>query len=131
MPEASVTATSLTRSTPIEVAVRQALQRKRIGFREQYRIGPYRADFYLPAWRLVIEADGAAWHSTPLQRKHDRRRDAFMRERGYHVARLSGKTIRRNPDAAVAWAMRGALRLKPSDLTEAPRARRLGEDEEA
>jgi very-short-patch-repair endonuclease len=103
------------RRTPIELAVRRALQARvaAVTFREQYRIGPYRADFYLPSFRLVIEADGAAWHTKPGQRARDARRDAYMRSRGYRVARLTGSEIRRDARSAVERAlMKGAKPVK-------------------
>lgn len=119
--------------SPIETAVRLALKRRRVFFREQYPIGPYRADFYLPAHRLVIEADGAAWHSSPRQRSRDARRDVFMRARGLRIARLTGREICRDADAAVARVLRRLLlpRSNRSGYADAgPRARRLQEGED-
>jgi len=115
-------------ASPIEARVRAALQRRRVGFREQWPIGPYRADFYLPAHRLVIEADGAAWHTSPARRRGDGRRDRYMRARGYRVIRLTGREIYRDADAAVGRALRALApvrrtsRLTPTDTRRARRA---------
>lgn len=108
--------------TPIEGLVRRALVERRVRFLAQHPIGPYRADFYVPALLLVIECDGAPWHSRPHQVAHDRRRDAYMRARGYRVARLRGASIVRDARAATARAL---------GLAEARRVRRGRADEEA
>ena len=122
--------------SPIEAAVRRVLQLRGVPFREQFRIGPYRADFYLPARRLVIECDGAAWHTRPHQRRYDARRDAYMRRLGYRVVRLTGGEIRRSAEAAVAKALRRSTSWKPSIKPALPplvvvRAPRLRQGEEA
>lgn len=42
------------------------------------------------------------FHSTPDQVASDRRRDAFMRARGWHVLRFTGRAIRRDPLSCAA-----------------------------
>lgn len=66
--------------------------------RVQVPIGPYRADFLVTvgAMRLVVEADGEAFHSAPEQQERDRRRDAFMAKRGIRVVRFTGSQIMRD-----------------------------------
>ncbi|MEO8926182.1 MAG: endonuclease domain-containing protein [Caulobacteraceae bacterium] len=46
-------------------------------FRRQHPIGPFIADFYCAAARLVIEIDGAG-HGDEVQRDHDERRDLYI-----------------------------------------------------
>lgn len=51
-------------------------------------------DFLLPAFRRVIECDGAHWHSSVLAKRTDRRNNARYRRRGYRVSRLSERLIK-------------------------------------
>jgi very-short-patch-repair endonuclease len=66
----------------------------------QKRCGPYRMDFLINGW-LCIEADGKAFHSSPTQKSHDRKRDSYLRENGYTVLRFSGSMIHRNPSKVI------------------------------
>ncbi|HUO73357.1 MAG TPA: type IV toxin-antitoxin system AbiEi family antitoxin domain-containing protein [Solirubrobacteraceae bacterium] len=45
-------------------------------------------DFYFPAQRLVIEADGGQFHDTPYRRKRDARKQAILEAAGLRVIRL-------------------------------------------
>jgi very-short-patch-repair endonuclease len=53
-------------------------------FRRQVPIGPYIADFFCPAARLVIEVDGATHVDSPT----DGRRDAWMQSQGLRILRV-------------------------------------------
>ncbi|MFZ1991970.1 MAG: DUF559 domain-containing protein [Alphaproteobacteria bacterium] len=64
-------------------------------FRRQHPIGPYVADFASVSLRLVIELDGAT-HSSTSEITHDRRRDAFLRKRGWHVLRFGNDAVYRH-----------------------------------
>ena len=79
-------------------------------FRRQHPIGPYVADFYCSAARLVIEVDGAV-HGDDRQIAHDQRRDAYMRELGYQVLRVAGREVMRNADEAADGVVLAALAL--------------------
>ena len=46
-------------------------------------------DFRWPAQRLVIEADGAAWHDNPLARADDAERQALLEAHGERVLRVT------------------------------------------
>lgn len=59
----------------------------------QVPCGGYRIDLTLPAYRVAIECDGKAYHSTPQQKAHDRRKNAYLRRHGWKVLRFSGKAI--------------------------------------
>src|ERR1700674_2358553 len=54
-------------------------------FRRQHPIGPFFADFFCPAAKLVIEIDGSQ-HAVELA--HDKSRTEFLREAGYIVLRF-------------------------------------------
>ncbi|HEY0259958.1 MAG TPA: DUF559 domain-containing protein [Lacisediminihabitans sp.] len=60
-----------------------------VGFRQQVTIaGAGRVDFLIGR-RLVVEADGAAFHTSREAFEEDRRRDAALSSAGYHVLRFS------------------------------------------
>jgi hypothetical protein len=60
-----------------------------------------RLDFALEKIKLGIEIDGAASHSTPEARRHDKLRDRALRRRGWQVERFTTEDVRRNPGAMV------------------------------
>lgn len=57
--------------------------------------GRYRIDLALPQYKLAIECDGKDYHSTPSQKAHDRRKNAYLRKKGWTVLRFSGSRIHR------------------------------------
>lgn len=80
---------------------RLRLTRGELRFRRQHAIGPYVADFYCPAARLVIEVDGAA-HDR--RQAADRRRDEYLASLGIRVIRFPATAVLADP-AEVADAI--------------------------
>lgn len=66
------------------------VSRRELRFRRQHAIGPFVADFYCPAAKMVVEIDGST---------HDRRqdaddgRDAYMTSLGLRVVRISATAL--------------------------------------
>jgi very-short-patch-repair endonuclease len=111
------------RMTDAEVILWSRLRRKPrdgLQFRRQHPIGPYIADFACVAMWLVIEVDGDT-HSTEDEIAHDMKRDAFMRERGWRVFRITNHDVYKNLDGVLEGIYR-ALPLPPAD----PRVARIG-----
>jgi very-short-patch-repair endonuclease len=82
-------------------------------FRRQHPIGPYIADFYCAAARLVIEVDGA--EHTELDRiVRDERRDAYLKGQGYRVVRIPAVDVMRDPDETAQGIVEAALAPPPS-----------------
>jgi Protein of unknown function (DUF559) len=46
-------------------------------------------DVLFPAERLVIEVDGRRWHSTPIRKRTDARKQAILEVAGFRVLRVS------------------------------------------
>ncbi len=46
-------------------------------------------DFRWPAQRIVVEADGAAWHDNPVAREDDAERQAILEQAGERVLRIT------------------------------------------
>ena len=78
--------------------------------------GPYRADFLADTW-LVIEIDGAAWHSSPEAVARDETRDRYFESLGYSVLRISAKLVFDHPDSAVRL-VRSALQVGKRTMPE-------------
>jgi very-short-patch-repair endonuclease len=79
-------------------------------FRRQVPIGPFIADFVCHAAGLVIEIDGGQ-HFEPEDLARDRRRDEFLKAKGYRVLRFSNldaMTNRRGVGEVLAEAISAA-----------------------
>jgi very-short-patch-repair endonuclease len=66
----------------------------------QVQIGRFRVDFLANEW-LVIEVDGAAWHSSEEALKRDGERDAELNDDGYGILRLPAKLVFNQPGEAM------------------------------
>lgn len=67
--------------------------------------------------RLVVEADGAAWHSTETQKARDAEREACIRRLGYDVIRFTGSQIAKSP-ASCTYAVRRRLGISHKHCQE-------------
>ena len=65
----------------------------------QVRIDKWIADFALINAKILIEIDGAYWHRD-LKKLKDDKRDAFLRQSGWQVVRISADTIEEFSDHA-------------------------------
>lgn len=105
--------------SPIEIDLGAALLAQAEGkYRicPQYKLHRYRYDFaILPKEQLtplvLVECDGAAFHSTPEQLANDRAKDQAAIKAGTRVIRVTGKEIYHNPDSWAAFIL-GECRLE-------------------
>ncbi len=88
--------------SPIERRVYRALFSNQLYPIPQYQVGRYRIDLAFPYQMIAIECDGRASHSSPKQKAHDRKKDKFLRERGWTVLRFTGSRIHRNLPGVVS-----------------------------
>lgn len=93
-------------ATNIENKLRYSLLRKGINFIEQASIGPWSIDFLLPDYMACVEADGEFWHSSTQAKMKDRRKDAWLRNKGYMVFHFDGKEIHQDSDYCVERMMK-------------------------
>lgn len=93
---AYVTALQGGRRSSLEVTVEKVLVALGMEFETQKQIGPWVVDFYLPSKNLVIECDGAYWHSLPEVVERDERKNLYLQQHGYTVIRLLEEQIREN-----------------------------------
>jgi very-short-patch-repair endonuclease len=89
--------------SPPEAKLWARLRRSPSGvrFRRQHPIGPYVADFYCPAAKLVIEIDGQI-HGFEERLVRDAVRDEFMREAGLEVVRIAAADVFADADCVGA-----------------------------
>ena len=66
-----------------------------VQFKRQVSMGSYIVDFYRDKAKLVLELDGTQ-HCEPEAMDYDRRRTAFLEEKGLYVLRLSNLDVMRN-----------------------------------
>lgn len=77
----------------IERRLYDALKFRGEFIKTQVPCGKYRIDIALPAYKIAIECDGKAYHSTPEQKARDSRKNAYLKKNGWKVLRFSGSRI--------------------------------------
>jgi very-short-patch-repair endonuclease len=83
--------------TSIERKVAAILVELGVEFVFQKVISRCIVDFYIPAQKKIIEADGDYWHNLPEVKKRDRLRDFFLKDRGFTILRLTESEINDDP----------------------------------
>ncbi len=72
----------------------------RLKFRRQQQLGPFIADFYCHAARLVVELDGGI-HSEPEQADRDENREHYLRENRLKVLRFTNEQLLEDPESVL------------------------------
>jgi type I restriction enzyme M protein len=67
-------------------------QVENLKFRRQHQVGDYIVDFFCHEHNLVVEADGDV-HDVGYQKKHDKKRDAWLKGQGYTLLRFRNEDI--------------------------------------
>ena len=83
------------KNTDIELKLKEILLSLNIKFEEQKVIpeGKTVADFYIPAQRLVLYADGLYWHSLPGVERKDHTQNFLLNFNGYEVLRFGDNDL--------------------------------------
>lgn len=89
----------------IELAVKDELEKLNEVYHHQYRIDRFLVDFYLPQRNLVIECDGAYWHSLEKNQKNDVKKNAYMAKAHINLARLPEADIKRDCHTLIAQTL--------------------------
>lgn len=92
-------------TTEAEQKLWSLLRRKQVHglrFRRQQPIGPYIADFYCSAAKLVIELDGGQ-HGEKLHRMYDEARTRWLESEGINVLRIANVEFLKERGAALDW----------------------------
>lgn len=74
----------------------------------QVPVSRYRLDFLVDKI-LVVEVDGAAYHSSPEAIEMDKKRDDFLRGEGFEILRIPAKITLQNPEEAIERVRRARI----------------------
>jgi very-short-patch-repair endonuclease len=110
-------------ATNVEVRLWQKLRSAQIddaSFRRQHPAGPYILDFYCSALRLAIELDSGQ-HAEAANR--DRRRDAWLANRGVAVLRFWNSDVTENLSGVLEVIATKVSELNSQTLTPTRRWR--------
>ena len=69
----------------------------------EYAIDVFNIDFAIPEKRVAIEVDGGNWHTSSVKSKYDRRKEAFLKQIGWHIIRF--QVYRRNIENILSEAV--------------------------
>jgi len=86
--------------TPAEKALWAMVRAHRCGglhFRRQWRLGPFRVDFYCAALGLSIEIDGGIHDAPDVQRRDAERQAILEQEFGLRFLRVSNEDVLKRP----------------------------------
>jgi len=83
-------------------------------FRRQHPIGPYVLDFFCAKARLAIEIDGIS-HDMDSRPRRDAQRDAWLKEQGVTVMRVSASELMRTFEHTLDAVFQLATELGASD----------------
>jgi very-short-patch-repair endonuclease len=81
-------------------------------FRRQQPIGPYIADFYCSAAKLIVELDGSQ-HGADEKVAYDARRTAWLEQQGYLVLRFSNEEFLKHREAVLEGIERAVRERSP------------------
>ncbi len=85
------------KNTKIEILVRNILLSWAISFEPQKHFrGIGIVDFFLPDFKIAIEADGIYWHGLPSAIEKDKRKDLALDQIGIRVLRLKEDIIKKD-----------------------------------
>jgi len=80
--------------TSIELKVKKYLDDRKINYIHPFNLGNrFQCDFYIPFLNLIVECDGSYWHSLPENKRRDKAKDAYAKECGFNILRLTEKEI--------------------------------------
>jgi very-short-patch-repair endonuclease len=99
--------------TPAEQVLWEALQGRRLGglrFGNQHAIGPFVAEFFCPAAKLIIEVDGSIHDQ---QAEQDTYRTEYLASLGYRVLRLRNEEVLHNLPTVLAHIEQAAFAVPP------------------
>jgi very-short-patch-repair endonuclease len=108
--------------TPAETLLWRYLKANRIdglGFRRQFPIRNYIADFACLTIRLIVELDGES-HDFDEQQKADQTRDAFLVSEGFQVLRFTNEPALSNLQGVVEVIRQTAASRVNTSKTKGP-----------
>ncbi len=90
----------------IEALMKRALEETNIDFEREVQIGKYCVDFLISGKKIVIECDGDYWHGRHQDKEKDKRRDEFLKAKGYLIYRFGESEIKTSAKGCVNRILR-------------------------
>jgi very-short-patch-repair endonuclease len=90
------------RTSSIERKMAEAFKAIGLSPVPQFTIDWYIVDFAFPDEKLVVECDGVYWHGRPSQQIKDRRKDKYLKSKGWKMIRLGEIEINASPETCAA-----------------------------
>lgn len=87
--------------TSIELAIQNKLKDFNIPFETQVKQYIYLIDIAVNTHMIAIECDGDYWHSLPKAKERDKRKDKYLKSKGWKVIRFSETNINSN----LSWCL--------------------------
>ena len=82
------------KDTSLELKVKTYLDEQKIPYIHPFNVrNRYQSDFFLPSPNLIVECDGAYWHSSIEAKKRDEIRDIYIKKQGFDILRLKEEEI--------------------------------------
>ncbi len=91
-------------------ALRELRKETILKFRRQHPLSPYVADFACVAARLIVELDG---DSHDGRQSYDARRDADLKDRGWHILRIKNDDVFSNLEGVIETILKTAQERLP------------------
>lgn len=89
-------------TTP-EKTMRAFLDKMGEEYKQEFKIGNFWADFYLPRRNAVIEVDGDYWHSLPEIKEKDSRKDKYLKSKGINVLHIKECELKESAVIVKRW----------------------------
>jgi very-short-patch-repair endonuclease len=89
-----------TGETSLETVLRNCLNKNNIDFLQEFQIGHYSIDFFVPH-NICIEADSIYWHSFPYVKKRDEEKDRILSKNGFKILRFGESEIKADPQVCI------------------------------
>lgn len=102
--------TRVFKDTSIEIKIENELKKRGIYYQKQVPLCKVaRVDFYLPEYRIVIQADGCYWHNCPIHGRgeikncseKDKRQDSVLTFNGFNVYRFWEHEINESVESCI------------------------------
>jgi len=87
--------------SPIQERLYDALKKEGYRVLAEYETCGYQVDLVIRKYRLAIECDGKAYHSSKEQKKRDRQKTAVLTKNGWKVMRFKGWQINKQLDQCI------------------------------
>lgn len=97
---------TMPRISSLEVRMSEAFRSIGLSPSPQFVIDYFIVDFAFVDERLAVECDGTYWHGREEQKKKDRKKDGYLKSKGWRVLRLKEDEIKSSPSDCVAFVLK-------------------------